>query len=297
VRRNLLIILVIGLVGTGAELLLLEHYEDPWQFAPFVLIGLALATLGWHAVSRGAASVRSLQAVMALCVLGGAAGVLLHYRGNAEFELEMYPEIRGFELFAHSITGATPALAPGTLALLGLIGLVYTQGHPQLNASRMERAHQEEGMGSVKRLALALAVAATAAGTVYGQPTDQAALIDPNKATEAELAKVPNITPEIAKAVAAERPFTSILDLDKLLAEHKLTEAQRKEVYGRMFVRINLNTASDEEIMKIPGMGKRMLHEFKEYRPYKSIEVFRREIGKYVSKDEVARFEKYVTLS
>jgi DNA uptake protein ComE-like DNA-binding protein len=296
VRRNLLIILVIGLVGTGAELLLLEHYEDPWQFAPFVLIGLALATLGSHAVSRGAASVRALQAVMALCVVGGAAGVLLHYRGNAEFELEMYPEIRGFELFTRSITGATPALAPGTLALLGLIGLVYTQGHPRLNASRMESAHQEEGMGSVKRLALALAFA-TAAATVYGQATDQAALIDPNKATEAELAKVPHITPEIAKAVAAKRPFTSILDLDKILAEHKLTEAQRKEVYGRMFVRINLNTASDEEIMKIPGMGKRMLHEFKEYRPYKSIEVFRREIGKYVSKDEVARFEKYVTLS
>jgi DNA uptake protein ComE-like DNA-binding protein len=144
-------------------------------------------------------------------------------------------------------------------------------------------------------LALLLAVAATVA--VHGQDAATAPLIDPNKATEAELAQVPHITADIAKDVTARRPFASIVDLDKLLDGHKLTEAQRKEAYGRMFVPINLNTASDEEIMKIPGMGKRMLHEFKEYRPYKSIEQFRREIGKYVSKDEVARFERYVILT
>jgi hypothetical protein len=40
-----------------------------------------------------------------------------------------------------------------------------------------------------------------------------------------------------------------------------------------------------------------MLHEFKEYRPYKSIEQFRREIGKYVDKTELARLERYVTLN
>ena len=152
-------------------------------------------------------------------------------------------------------------------------------------------------MQSVKRLMLALTFAAAAATGVSGQAADPAPLVDPNKATEAQLTAVPHITPEIGKAIVAKRPFASILDLDKLLADQKLTEAQRKEVYGKLFVRINLNTASDEEIMKIPGMGKRMLHEFKEYRPYKSIEVFRREIGKYVSKEEVARFERYVTLS
>ncbi|HKR08210.1 MAG TPA: helix-hairpin-helix domain-containing protein [Gemmatimonadaceae bacterium] len=59
---------------------------------------------------------------------------------------------------------------------------------------------------------------------------------------------------------------------------------------------INLNTATDAELMTIPGMGPRMLHEFKEYRPYTSIEQFRREIGKYVDKAEVARFEQYVTI-
>jgi DNA uptake protein ComE-like DNA-binding protein len=64
-----------------------------------------------------------------------------------------------------------------------------------------------------------------------------------------------------------------------------------------VFVPINLNTASDADIQTIPGLGARMLREFKEYRPYKQIEQFRREIGKYVSKEEVARFERYVSLN
>jgi DNA uptake protein ComE-like DNA-binding protein len=59
---------------------------------------------------------------------------------------------------------------------------------------------------------------------------------------------------------------------------------------------INLNTASDAEILSIPGVGQRMLHEFKEYRPYTSMDQFRREIGKYVDKAEVARLEQYVTI-
>jgi len=60
--------------------------------------------------------------------------------------------------------------------------------------------------------------------------------------------------------------------------------------------RININTATDAEILSIPGMGPRMLREFKEYRPYKSIEQFRREIGKYVDKAEVARLEQYIVI-
>ena len=61
-------------------------------------------------------------------------------------------------------------------------------------------------------------------------------------------------------------------------------------------VPININTASDAEILRIPGVGARMLHEFKEYRPWTSIEQFRREIGKYVDKAEVARLEQYIVI-
>jgi hypothetical protein len=60
------------------------------------------------------------------------------------------------------------------------------------------------------------------------------------------------------------------------------------------FIPIELNTASDSALMTIPGLGQRMLGEFKEYRPYPNIEKFRREIGKYVTPKEVARLERYV---
>ena len=65
---------------------------------------------------------------------------------------------------------------------------------------------------------------------------------------------------------------------------------------GAAIVPVNINTATDAEILKIPGVGPRMLREFKEYRPWTSIAQFRREIGKYVDKAEVARLEKYIVI-
>ena len=62
------------------------------------------------------------------------------------------------------------------------------------------------------------------------------------------------------------------------------------------FIPIDLNSAPDSVLLTIPGLGPRMLGEFKEYRPYPNIEKFRREIGKYVSEKEVARLERYVTV-
>ena len=56
-----------------------------------------------------------------------------------------------------------------------------------------------------------------------------------------------------------------------------------------MFIHLNLNTASKEEILLIPGVGNRMLHEFEEYRPYKALALFHREIDKYVDDKELAR--------
>jgi DNA uptake protein ComE-like DNA-binding protein len=75
-----------------------------------------------------------------------------------------------------------------------------------------------------------------------------------------------------------------------------LSDEARSELFVTLFVPINLNTASREEILLVPGVGRRMAHEFEEYRPYKAMAQFRREIGKYVDEDEVARLERYVTL-
>ena len=46
----------------------------------------------------------------------------------------------------------------------------------------------------------------------------------------------------------------------------------------------------------LPGVGDRMAHEFEEYRPYKNMEQFRKEISKYVDKKELARLERLVYL-
>jgi hypothetical protein len=67
-------------------------------------------------------------------------------------------------------------------------------------------------------------------------------------------------------------------------------------VYASVWYPIDLNSASGAEILLIPGVGARMQHEFEEYRPYRGIEQFRREIGKYVDSAEVARLERYVTI-
>jgi DNA uptake protein ComE-like DNA-binding protein len=59
--------------------------------------------------------------------------------------------------------------------------------------------------------------------------------------------------------------------------------------------KLNLNTASSNDFLtNIPGFGNRMVHEFEEYRPYRSVQQFRREIGKYVKPEQVAEYEKYV---
>src|SRR5215467_7419887 len=99
----------------------------------------------------------------------------------------------------------------------------------------------------------------------------------------------------IAKGVLERRPFLRMAELNSFLAQ-SLKKDQLDAIYDRMFVQINLNTASDDEILMIPGMGNRMLREFKEYRPYRKLAQFRKEIGKYVDKKEVARLERYVTL-
>jgi hypothetical protein len=102
------------------------------------------------------------------------------------------------------------------------------------------------------------------------------------------------MTSALAKMILDRRPLKSVRDLDTLL--QSLTRQQRTELYARLFVPVNLNTGTDAEILTIPGVGQRMLREFKEYRPYKSMDQFRREIGKYVSRQEVARLERYVSL-
>ena len=130
-RRMLLALLVFGLTGVGVELLALAHYEDSWQLAPLVLIGLSLFVIGWHVLDGGAATVRVLRLVMLLLIAAGVTGIVLHYLGNLEFQLEIDPSQSHWTLFNKVIRAhSPPALAPGVMAQLGLLGLAYTFRHP-----------------------------------------------------------------------------------------------------------------------------------------------------------------------
>lgn len=125
-RRVILIILLVGMVGILMELLLLEHFEDVLQLIPLILVGFGLVSLVWHARSPHRTSTRVVRIVMVLFLVSGVLGVYLHYRGNVEFERERRPQAGGWTLFREAMMGATPALAPGAMVQLGLLGLLYT---------------------------------------------------------------------------------------------------------------------------------------------------------------------------
>jgi DNA uptake protein ComE-like DNA-binding protein len=124
---------------------------------------------------------------------------------------------------------------------------------------------------------------------------DQAAVLNPNSAGKEQLRALPHLAAAEVAALVSARPFATIGELNAVLSV-TLGAEQLEELYGKLFVPVNLNTASEADILLIPGVGKRMAHEFEEYRPYRSMEQFRREIGKYVDDAEVARLEMYVTL-
>ncbi len=191
--------------------------------------------------------------------------------------------------------------------------------------------------------------------SAWAQLGRQQGLLDPNTAAEKDIAALPHMNAALAKGLVEKRPFLTMTALNAALSP-SLKKEELTELYGKMFLQINLNTASrdeillisnmsakmahefeeyrpyksyaqfqkeigkyvdakevarleqftfipinlntatDQDILSIPGMGQKMLHEFKEYRPYKSMEQFRKEIGKYVDAKEVARFERYVTI-
>ncbi len=131
------------------------------------------------------------------------------------------------------------------------------------------------------------------AGDAGAQLGQQQGLLDPNLAAEKELLALPGLNATIVKEMMARRPFLSMADLHAFLSP-SLKQEQLSALYGKLFLHLNLNAASEEEIMMIPGVGKRLAHEFEEYRPYKSLVQFRKEIGKYVDAKEVTRLEQYV---
>jgi hypothetical protein len=129
-RQMILGLVIIGTVGLIAELLLQEHFESLTQIIPLAALGAGLATTIVVARSPTRGPLRAFTFMMIVFVLAGVLGLVLHLKGNMEWELERTPELGGMSLIWKSLTGATPALAPGALAQLGLLGLAWSYRHP-----------------------------------------------------------------------------------------------------------------------------------------------------------------------
>jgi DNA uptake protein ComE-like DNA-binding protein len=121
------------------------------------------------------------------------------------------------------------------------------------------------------------------------------ARLDANTATAAQLDTVTELTTAQKQTIASKKPFAGTAAFDAAVGAG-LTPEQKTTLYSKVFVPIDLNKATREEIMLIPGMTRRMAHEFEEYRPYTSLDQFNKEIGKYVDANEVARLRSYVAL-
>ena len=139
-RRLALWLLVFGEAGILLELLLLGHYEDVWQWTPVVLLSLGLVAGPWIARRPSPVALRVFRWLMAAHVAAGAAGLFLHLRANVEFELELHhPGIGGWPLVWETLTGAIPALAPGAMVQLGLLGMLACWRHPALEPPSDEK--------------------------------------------------------------------------------------------------------------------------------------------------------------
>jgi hypothetical protein len=126
-RRLLGLVLLLGMAGTFAELILLQHDEDTLQLVPLVLLGGGIVAVAWHWWTRSAPSALVVRGLMLLFVAAGLAGVYYHFAANVEFQRETDPTLRGSALLWQALEAKVPpALAPGVMLQLGLVGLAYT---------------------------------------------------------------------------------------------------------------------------------------------------------------------------
>lgn len=139
IRAILIWTLLGGSLGTLLELLLIGHDEMLAQLAPIALLAGAILVVAWMLIAPRLITIRTLQVLMVAFVVSGIVGVGLHYKGNETFELEMMPSRAGMSLISKTLTGATPVLAPGSMSLLGFIGLAFTHRHPLLRSRQMSK--------------------------------------------------------------------------------------------------------------------------------------------------------------
>ena len=125
-RRLIMAVVIVGIVGIGAELVLLEHWESALQWTPLIALVAATLVILSAGIHPTRARILALRVVMLALVLVGILGIWLHWRSNALLELEMNQSAEGWPFIRRVLFGGTPLLAPGAIMHLGLIGLAAT---------------------------------------------------------------------------------------------------------------------------------------------------------------------------
>jgi hypothetical protein len=132
IRRLLLWVMLVGMLGLLVELALIEHVDDALQWIPLVALGAGLVVVAALLVRPTRGWVRALQALSLAFLVAGGLGIYLHLDGNIEWEREDDPAASTADVVVRALAGTIPLLAPGALAQLGLIGLVVAYRHPAL---------------------------------------------------------------------------------------------------------------------------------------------------------------------
>lgn len=124
-----------------------------------------------------------------------------------------------------------------------------------------------------------------------------APLINPNDASEVQLAAISGLSQADVATIVSGRPFAAMSDLHAAISDGKDPQAL-KALYTIVFIKVGLNTGSEDDYKLIPSSlsPSHLAHEFDEYRPYASMDDFAREMKKYVSAAEVENLKRYVTL-
>lgn len=143
-RRAVVIVTLLGLLGLGAELAAVGHWYGPGQLIPFILILLAVLSGWWFLAGERRPALLSVRLVSVALVLGGLYGALEHTGKEGELrqagrqnelgkpaELDEKPVLGLPEPTSNFLNGPAPLSAPLALSGLGLLLFlaVYRREH------------------------------------------------------------------------------------------------------------------------------------------------------------------------
>ena len=119
-------------------------------------------------------------------------------------------------------------------------------------------------------------------------------IMDMNAVTEAQLERLPNMTPDLTKGLLGGRPFADVTKLNTFLLENqKLTPVRAAEIYRKVFVHVDLNNAPIDELRLIPGITDSAPREIVAKRPWKSLAQFNIDFAKAASQALADRWVQY----